>query len=128
LGRISFARDTPAITQVSEGARIGSGDSEGEFDSHICDKYTCVFGGVADRREKQKRRVRVMTLRELRQQSKKTAAEVAAALCIAISTYYGYEHGIRRICFEHVLTLAKLYDVSAEEIIHAQLKTEKERE
>lgn len=128
MGRISFARDTPAITQVSEGARIGSGASEGEFDSHICDKYTCVFGGVADRREKQKRRIKVMTLRELRQQSKKTAAEVAAALGVTYNAVSQYENGLRRISLESVLTLAKLYDVSAEEIIQAQLKTEKERE
>lgn len=63
-----------------------------------------------------------LTLKELRKQSKKTAAEVAAALGIAVSTYYGYEHGLRRISLEHVLTLAELYDVTADEIIRAQLK------
>jgi transcriptional regulator with XRE-family HTH domain len=87
-----------------------------------------VFGGVADRREKQKRRIKVMTLRELRQQSKKTAAEVAAALGVTYNAVSQYENGLRRISLESVLTLAKLYDVSAEEIIQAQLKTEKERE
>lgn len=69
-----------------------------------------------------------MTLRELRQQSKKTAAEVAAALGVTYNAVSQYENGLRRISLESVLTLAKLYDVSAEEIIQAQLKTEKERE
>ena len=69
-----------------------------------------------------------MTLRELRNQSKKTAAEVAAALGVTYNAVSQYENGLRRISFESVLTLAKLYDVSAEEIIQAQLKTEKERE
>lgn len=68
-----------------------------------------------------------MTLRELRQQSKKTAAEVAAALRVARTAITNYETGIRRISLEHVLKLAQLYDVSEREIIEAQLKTEKEK-
>ena len=68
-----------------------------------------------------------MTLKELRQQSKKTAAEVAEVLGVTAQAVRHYENGLRRISLESVLTLAKLYDVSAEEIIQAQLKTEKER-
>lgn len=68
-----------------------------------------------------------MTLRELRQQSKKTAAEIAAALGVTANAISNYEQGIRRISLEHVLKLAQLYDVSEREIIEAQLKTEKER-
>lgn len=68
-----------------------------------------------------------MTLKELRQQSKKTAAEVAAALGVTEQAVRHYENGLRRVGLESVLTLAKLYDVSAEEIINAQLKAEKEK-
>ena len=68
-----------------------------------------------------------MTLKELRQQSKKTAAEVAAALGIERSTYSNYEQGTRRISLENILALARLYDVSTEEIIEAQLESIKER-
>lgn len=64
-----------------------------------------------------------MTLKELRQQNKKTAAEVATVLGIAIPTYYNYEQGARKINIEQVLILAKLYDCTAEEIIEAQLNS-----
>ena len=59
------------------------------------------------------------TLRELREQNKNTAAEVAEALGVAVSTYYNYEQGLRKIGLE----LAAFYDVSAEEIIEAQLNS-----
>lgn len=64
-----------------------------------------------------------MTLKELRVQNKKTAAEVAEVLGVGNSTIYGYEQGSRTLGLESILKLAKLYDVLAEEIIKAQLKS-----
>ncbi len=63
------------------------------------------------------------TLRDMRVQSKKTAAEVAAALGVAIRTLSHYECGTRHINISQVLILSKLYDESAEEIIKAQLNS-----
>lgn len=64
-----------------------------------------------------------MTLRQLREQSKKTVAEVAKVLELAVSTLYNYENGVRCINIRQVLLLAKLYDVTAEEVIEAQLNS-----
>ena len=64
-----------------------------------------------------------MTVKELRQQSKKTAAEVAEVLGVTVRAVYQYEQGMRSISLEQVLTLSKLYDVSTEEMITAQLKS-----
>lgn len=69
----------------------------------------------------------MQTLRELRQESKKTVAEVAAVLGVAQRTISHYECGTRRIDLEYIIPLAKLYDVSAEEIIQAQIETAKSR-
>lgn len=63
------------------------------------------------------------TLKSLRLENKKTAAEVAAALNVANSTYYNYEQGTRKISLEQVLILSKFYDCSVEEIINAQLNS-----
>lgn len=63
------------------------------------------------------------TLRDLRLQNKKTCAEAAQALGVANSSYYSYEQGVRRINIEQVLVLAELYDISAEEVIQAQLNS-----
>lgn len=63
------------------------------------------------------------TLRDLRTQNKKTCAEVAQALGVTLRAYFRYEQGVRRIGLEQVLILAELYDVSAEEIIRAQLNS-----
>ena len=63
------------------------------------------------------------TLRNLRMSSKKTCAEVAQALGVAVSSYYNYEQGTRSINLEQVLVLAELYDVSEKEIINAQLNS-----
>lgn len=41
-----------------------------------------------------------MTLKQLREQNKSTAADVAKVLGVAISTYYNYEQGIRRISLD----------------------------
>lgn len=64
-----------------------------------------------------------MTLRELRRQSKKTAAEVAEVLGVSANAISNYEQGIRRINLEQVLELSELYDTTAEEIIQAQIKS-----
>lgn len=63
------------------------------------------------------------TLRDLRLQSKKTCAEVAQALGVTANAISNYECGIRRISLEQILILAKLYDVSAEEVIQAQISS-----
>ncbi len=63
------------------------------------------------------------TLRELRESAKKTCAEVAQELGVVERAYYRYEQGTRRISLEQVLILAKIYDVSAEETIQAQLNS-----
>ena len=63
------------------------------------------------------------TLRELREQNKNTAAEVAEVLGIARSTYSNYEQGIRMIDIELIIPLAKLYNCTAEEIIQAQINS-----
>lgn len=64
-----------------------------------------------------------LTLRELREQNKNTAAEVAAVLGISERALYYYENGKRRISLEQVLTLAMLYNETVEEIIKAQLNS-----
>ncbi len=64
-----------------------------------------------------------MTLRELREQSGKSRAEVAMALGVSIAALSHYEQGIRRININQVLILSEQYDVTAEEIIYAQLSS-----
>ena len=64
-----------------------------------------------------------MTLKQLREQNKSTAASVAKVLGVANSTYYNYEQGKRRISLEQILLLSYYYDCSAEEIIEAQLNS-----
>lgn len=64
-----------------------------------------------------------MTLKQLRKQSKKTAAEVATALGVTPNAVTNYECGIRSIGLEQVLKLAELFDVSEREIILAQLQS-----
>lgn len=63
------------------------------------------------------------TLKDLRLQSKKPCAEVARALGVTDRAYFRYEQGARRISLEQILILATLYDVSAEEVIQAQLNS-----
>lgn len=63
------------------------------------------------------------TLRSLRESANKTCTEVAQALGVTIQTLYRYENGTRRISLEHVLILAKMYSVSAEDIIAAQFSS-----
>lgn len=64
-----------------------------------------------------------MTLRELREQSGKSRAEVAAALGVTVNAISNYESGLRQISLLHVLNLAFLFGESAEEIIKAQLNS-----
>lgn len=68
-----------------------------------------------------------MTLRELRLQSKKTAAEVAAVLGVQVQTLYRYEQGTRQIDLRQVLALAEQYDVTEREVIEAQIESVRER-
>jgi transcriptional regulator with XRE-family HTH domain len=63
------------------------------------------------------------TLKDLRKQANKTAAEVATVLNVTENAIYNYESGIREINIRQVLLLAKLYDVTAEEVIEAQLNS-----
>lgn len=64
-----------------------------------------------------------MNLKELRVQSKKTAAEVAAALGVTVQAVYNYENGYREISIRQVTSLAELFDVSEREVIDAQLES-----
>lgn len=64
-----------------------------------------------------------MTLKDLRLENKKTAAEVATVLGVARSTYSNYEQGTRTIDLRLIIPLSKLYGVLAEEIIEAQLNS-----
>lgn len=63
------------------------------------------------------------TLRDLRKQAGKTAAEVAAALGVTVGAINHYECGTRHIGLEQVLILAEIYDSTAEEVIRAQLNS-----
>ena len=62
-----------------------------------------------------------LTLRELREQNKNTAAEVAEVLGVSKWSVFKYESGEREINIKQVLILAQLFDVSAEEIIKHSL-------
>ena len=64
-----------------------------------------------------------MTLRELREQSGKTRADVAAALGVSVSGFSNYENGNRKIGIEQVLVLANIYGETAVEIIKAQINS-----
>lgn len=64
-----------------------------------------------------------MTLKDLRTQSGKTAAEVAEAMGVAVSTWYNYEHGARQISIDKVILLSGFWGVSEREIIEAQLNS-----
>lgn len=65
-----------------------------------------------------------MTLKELRQQSGKTAKEVADKLGVSERALYFYESSQREIRLQHVLILAELYDCTEREVIEAQLRAE----
>ena len=63
------------------------------------------------------------TLRKLREENKKSRAEVAQALGVTPNAVTNYEQGARRISLEQVLILSHLYGVSAEEVIYAQINS-----
>lgn len=65
----------------------------------------------------------MQTLRDLRKQAGKSCAEVAEELGVTMRAVHKYEHGDRHITIEQVLILAQLYDVTAEEVIKAQLSS-----
>lgn len=60
------------------------------------------------------------TLRDLRKASGKSVAEVARVLHVCERAVARYEDGSRRISVEQIIPLARLYGVTAEEIISAQ--------
>ena len=60
------------------------------------------------------------TLKDLRKQSKKTLAEVANVLGVSVRAVSNYESGIRALNIMQIVPLARLYEVSAEEIIFAE--------
>ena len=59
------------------------------------------------------------TLRELREQNKRSREEVAAALGVTANALTNYECG----SLEQILILAILYGISTEEVIEAQLNS-----
>ncbi len=63
------------------------------------------------------------TLRDLRKQCNMTAAQVAKVLGVTRNAIVNYESGQRRISLEQVLSLAKLFGVTTDEIILAQLNS-----
>lgn len=64
-----------------------------------------------------------LTLRELREQNKNTAAEVAEVLGVSVRAVSRYEQGTRRIGLEQIIKLMDFYHCTAEEIIWAQLNS-----
>lgn len=67
------------------------------------------------------------TLRDLRLRTGKTAAEVAAQLKIARSTYSNYEQGTRTIDIRYIIPLAELLECTEREVIAAQIKSQNAR-
>lgn len=63
------------------------------------------------------------TLRDLREQNKKTLADVAKALNVSVRSVSRYEQGARKISIDQVLVLVEVYEESAEDIIRAQLNS-----
>ena len=63
------------------------------------------------------------TLKDLRQESKKTLAEVANVLGVTSAAVSNYENGHRQISIQQVAPLANLYGATAEEIIAAQINS-----
>ena len=62
-------------------------------------------------------------LKDLRIQSNKSRKKVADTLGVTIRAVAHYEDGDRRLSIEQILPLAKLYDVTVEEIIEAALNS-----
>ncbi len=64
-----------------------------------------------------------MNLKKMRLENQKSVFDVAQALGVTINAIYNYESGIRCINIEQVLILSQLYEISAEEVIQAQLNS-----
>ncbi|MBR1985160.1 MAG: helix-turn-helix transcriptional regulator [Clostridia bacterium] len=58
-----------------------------------------------------------MRLKEIRELNKKTQLEIANVLHIKQNTYSQYENNQRQIPIEHLINLAKFYDVSVDYIL-----------
>lgn len=67
------------------------------------------------------------TLKDLRLNAGKTAAEVSEHLKIARSTYSNYEQGIRTIDIRLIIPLAEFLGCSEQEIITAQINSQNAR-
>lgn len=64
-----------------------------------------------------------ITLRELRERTGRSIADVAAALGVSVQAVSNYELGFRSINIEQVLVLSGLLEEPAETIIKAQLNS-----
>ena len=58
-----------------------------------------------------------MRLKEIRELNKKTQTDIAKVLHIKQNTYSQYENNQRQIPIEHLIALAKFYDVSVDYIL-----------
>ena len=56
-------------------------------------------------------------LKDIREDRDLTQSQVAAALHTSQRVYSRYETGVRALPIEHLITLCKLYDLSAEYIL-----------
>lgn len=65
----------------------------------------------------------MITLKDLRIQRNLTRHQVAKKLNVVHTTISNYENGIRKINIEQVLILANLFNVTAEEVIKAQINS-----
>lgn len=63
------------------------------------------------------------SLRTLRKACNRSLSEIATILNVTVQAVSRYEKGERQINIRQVLTLAEVYDCTAEEIIHAQLNS-----
>lgn len=63
------------------------------------------------------------TLKSLREENKKTAAEVSTVLGVTVQALYRYENGTRSISLEQIIPLAELYNCTEREVIEAQLNS-----
>lgn len=65
----------------------------------------------------------MQTLKNLREQANLSVKKTAEYLNVSQNAIYNYESGIRQINIQQVLKLSQLFDVTAEEIIQAQLNS-----
>ncbi|MBE6682711.1 MAG: helix-turn-helix transcriptional regulator [Ruminococcaceae bacterium] len=56
-------------------------------------------------------------LRDLREDHDKTQQEIAEILCTSQTMYARYERGANELPIRHLITLAKLYNVSTDYIL-----------